>query len=51
MARPERARIYFELGGMPLHEHVSCACGSDECSANMRITGLAGGRRVEAVRS
>ncbi|HEY3081272.1 MAG TPA: hypothetical protein VGM69_15370 [Chloroflexota bacterium] len=42
-------RPYLELGGMPLHEHVSCACGDEECEGHIRITVMADGRTVEVL--
>jgi hypothetical protein len=39
------AKRYF--GVFPMHAHVDCRCGDATCEANIRITVLADGRRVE----
>jgi hypothetical protein len=30
-----------------MHEHVHCCCGDETCEANIRITVMADGRRME----
>jgi hypothetical protein len=44
-------RPYLELGPhrMPLHDHVSCACGAEECEGHIRLTVMADGRTVEVL--
>jgi hypothetical protein len=39
------AARYF--GVFPMHEHVDCRCGDETCEANIRITVMADGLRVE----
>jgi hypothetical protein len=47
----QRKQPYFVLGRMPVHEHVSCACGIEECEGHIRITVMADGRMVEVLTS